>query len=39
LACCFLNSTSHADYELSNEGDNYLIEANNPFMLFVKEVK
>lgn len=39
LACCFLSNISHADYELSNEGDNYIIEANNPFMLFVKEVK
>ena len=39
LASCFLPNELNPEYELSPSGDNFVIEANSSFVIFVKEVK
>ena len=39
LASCFLPNNKHAEFDLTNEGQNQVIQAKSPFLVFVKELK
>ena len=39
LAASFLPSNSNAEFEIKNEGENFVITAKSSFLVFVKEIK
>lgn len=39
LAACFVSSESSANFDISNDGENYQVCSKVPLLLYVKEVK